>query len=199
MKLTHCIFTWVIAIFACFIAGLLAIPLVPIAVMFATKVGEGAYRLPYWARWLETNDERDGILPGGLYEPAIRKIYEKSGWRWASIRWLWRNRAYRFNTLFQFRPDPETAVVDARGRLDVGAEGPGFMRAVMWDRGRIAFEVYWVKKLYGNRGIRMRIGYKLQPLIRNDRADWPDTDAAWDKSAWAMPILFFSPFSSVKG
>lgn len=199
MKIFVSIVTWFVAVIACFVAGLLAIPLVPIAVLFAKKVDGISWRLPSWASWLETNDDRDGMLPAGLYEDDIRKTFNRHGWRIASIRWLWRNRAYRFRTIFQFRPNPDTAVVSAVGRKDVGAEGPGFLRVWILDGGQYAFEIYWVKRLYGQRGIRLRIGYKLQPLVRTDRDLWPVSRGTWDKTAWAMPVLFFSPFSKVKG
>lgn len=44
--------------------------------------------LPRWLRWLETPDER---LPGGLYEPTVRAMYDKWGqwvtsWYWLGIR-----------------------------------------------------------------------------------------------------------------
>lgn len=44
--------------------------------------------LPVWLSWLSTPDER---LPGGLYEPAHRKLFDRYGkwvasWYWLGIR-----------------------------------------------------------------------------------------------------------------
>lgn len=44
--------------------------------------------LPGWLSWLSTPDER---LPGGMYEPAVEKIYDRWGkwvtsWYWLGIR-----------------------------------------------------------------------------------------------------------------
>lgn len=103
------VLAWPPAMLVAFLVGLLAFPVAPIALLFAKTTG--AYgrlvvgrdggtavalrRLPRWARWLETQDDQDGLLPGGLYEPSIREALLKGGWYWASLRWLWRNRAYR--------------------------------------------------------------------------------------------------------
>lgn len=197
---------WLAAIVATRTAGLLAVVLVPVAVMCArqeaTRLSGSRgvyYRLPRWARWLETHDEHDGLLPGGLYEPAIYAAYQRHGWRWASMRWLWRNRAYRYSSRFQFRPNPETAVVHARGRLDVGANGPGFLGVRIDDAGRTAWELYFVMRLFGQRGLRVRLGYKLQPLLRAPRDLWPQLDREWDRTAWAMPVCFVSPWAKVAG
>lgn len=52
---------------------------------------QALYRVPRWLRWLETQDDHDGLLPAGLYEPTILDVYWQWGWRWAAIRWLWRD------------------------------------------------------------------------------------------------------------
>ena len=47
------------------------------------------YRLPKWARWAESPDEH---LPGGLYEPTVKTIYDSLGWFFTSVYWIgWRN------------------------------------------------------------------------------------------------------------
>ena len=200
------IFRWLGAVIITQIAGLLAFPLVPIAVLCArrTTIDPGGlnatlWRLPRWARWRETHADMDGLLPGGLYEPAIAAAYKGHGWRWASMRWLWRNRAYRFTSHFQFRCDPTTAIMDARGRFDVGANGPGLLRVRLDDAGRTAWELYYVRRLWGERGLRIRLGYKLQPLARMPREMWPENPDEWGRTAIALPVLFFSPFAKVAG
>lgn len=187
-------------------AGLLAIPLVPIAMAFGHRVegrAPGGYavrwRLPKWARWLETHDENDGLLPGGLYEPAIKKIYNRFGWIVASIVWLWRNRAYRFTSRFQARVNQDTAAIEHKGRIDVGANGPGLLLVRIQDGGRTYWELYWVVRLFGQRGLRVRLGYKLQPLVREPRDSWPKTSLDWSRSSWAMPALYVWPFAKVSG
>ena len=43
------------------------------------------YKLPKWLFWMETPDEN---LPGGLYEPTHKKIYDRFGWYIASMYWV---------------------------------------------------------------------------------------------------------------
>ena len=76
---------------------ILAIPLLPIVLLlFAKKVygKQGSYdtdndvqryQLPKLFRFAETPDE---YLPGGLYEPTVRSIYDKVGWYLTSYYWL---------------------------------------------------------------------------------------------------------------
>lgn len=94
------------------LASLAALFLVPIAICLAKRKPDApalmvggsapsieAWRLPKWAAWLETQDDRDGLLPGGLYEPAIFEVYRAKGWRAASRAWLLRNKAYRLSKI----------------------------------------------------------------------------------------------------
>ncbi len=43
------------------------------------------YELPKWLKWMETPDE---LLPGGMYEPTVEKIYKKLGWFLCSWYWI---------------------------------------------------------------------------------------------------------------
>lgn len=48
--------------------------------------------LPMWLSWFGTFDER---LPGGMYEPTVRKVYNAVGRYWCSVYWLVvRNRMF---------------------------------------------------------------------------------------------------------
>jgi hypothetical protein len=137
---------WPVAAVISFAGGLLAFPLAPIAVWRAQPTDhtvwvpwsgkntedvppmpqlQTMYRVPRWLRWLETQDDHDGLLPAGLYEPTILDVYWQWGWRWASIRWLWRNRAFRlakwvgksFPQPNVLRPPSETEGSDALARI----------------------------------------------------------------------------------
>lgn len=56
------------------------------------------YELPKWLFFMETPDE---MLPGGLYEPTVLKIYEKYGWLITSYYWLCiRNVGHGFRWMF---------------------------------------------------------------------------------------------------
>lgn len=68
----------------------------PIALLFAKKsdrvtthYGQDPaiqrYRLPKLFKWLETCDED---LAGGMYEPTVKKIYDKFGWYICSWYWI---------------------------------------------------------------------------------------------------------------
>jgi hypothetical protein len=89
----------------CEVAGWMAIPLVPFALLFAVhyktpwegSFGSGAnikrLRLRWPFRWLDTPNEP---LPGGFYEERVRLDYLRHGWYRTSMLWLWRHRALRF-------------------------------------------------------------------------------------------------------
>lgn len=94
-----------------FLLDLVAIPIaavvVPFAVLFArwdkepttwtggaSDNGPPTIRgdLPMWLSWFGTFDER---LPGGMYEPTVRKVYNAVGRYWCSVYWLVvRNRMF---------------------------------------------------------------------------------------------------------
>lgn len=70
--------------------------IVPIALLFAKKSDKltshygqdpdvQRYKLPKLFTWLETPDED---LAGGLYEPTVKKIYNKFGWYICSWYWI---------------------------------------------------------------------------------------------------------------
>lgn len=59
--------------------------------------------LPWWLSWFETFDER---LPGGMYEPTVRKVYARVGRYWCSVYWLaWRNRMFGLAKFLFGKPD----------------------------------------------------------------------------------------------
>jgi len=106
------------------IIGWSALPLAPIAVLFAAKdstlstdsygIGPAVQRanLPWCFKWLETFDER---LPGGFYEPAVRDTYDRFGWYCCAVTWLWRNRAFTLAKVFAV---PTTTYQDTLWRKD---------------------------------------------------------------------------------
>ncbi len=69
---------------------------VPVVLFFAKKTKDTAYpdydpnikkyKLPSWGKWIGTPD--DILLPAGLYEPTVVKIYNKLGWWLTSYYWL---------------------------------------------------------------------------------------------------------------
>lgn len=99
--------------------------LVPLAVLSAYieakprpgswQSGPGVIRgtLPDWAWWLETPDEP---LPGGMYEPTVRKWYETYGWHVCAVLWLWRNRAAAFGVRIFGEPLSGPEVLDEHWR-----------------------------------------------------------------------------------
>lgn len=75
--------------------------LVPIALLFTIKTKERnktwaphlenefpsvMRRLPSWLKFMETPD--DQLIPSGLYEPTVLKIYKKYGWFISQWYWL---------------------------------------------------------------------------------------------------------------
>lgn len=146
------------------------------------EVSVPAYRLPRWARWLETHDDEYGLLPGGTYEDAIRRAYERRGLWWGSVRWLWRNRAYRFSSRFAMQ---NTRRFEAR---DLGgAKTLIVMRD--WERVPVAFELSatFRSPRPGKVG-RYRAGWKL--------ADWTDGDGLSGGATGILQTPSPRPFQS---
>lgn len=143
------------------LVSLLAYPVVPVAVAFATADG----RLPRWARWWETHDNLGWKGPVSEGYPPTR---------WGLIRWLWRNKAYTLRWRYRALPDYRfmrwatvgTSVRPRRGRgyyeiEIVSANGRWWYRR--WSFGLGLFSVY------------LHAGWKLQGFLEGAR---PGTDAA---------------------
>jgi hypothetical protein len=94
------------------VVGWSAFVLAPIAVLFARLDAEPSVggwaddltlpttrraTLPWGFRWLDAPDDR---LPGGMYEPDVRRWLATYGWRVCSVLWLWRNRAFGLAWVF---------------------------------------------------------------------------------------------------
>lgn len=169
---------------------LLSIPLTPIAVLLAdTKNG----RLSWIFRWMETPD---CALPGDPNH--VGKPSTRLGWYWASMRWLWRNPAYRATDWAKFIP----AVVDhapghqtifgfnnVRGDKEI-TETPfrgGYFYAEMDDGVRSVFEFYGLWKWPGiDKCVRLRLGWKLKPWFQGKPYIPTDVDG--------MHVISFNPW-----
>ncbi len=145
------------------IAKILALPLVPIAVLFADKDG----RLPYYLRWLETHDDLGWMA--GYYEPDIKKWYDNYGERIALIMWLWRNRAYTLGNYWRCSPNWNTARFKSYGTKEV-FKNPNswWLGTVRYDR-KWFFEFSFAISVFGKFNIGLRSGWKLIPFFVMDR------------------------------
>lgn len=172
---------WPFVIVADLAASLAAVFLAPFAAMVANKT-RGT--LPVGLRWMETPD---CPLPGDLREPQVAAVYQRFGWRACAAYWLARNKAYAFSMRFAFRP----ADADDRwyhGEPRVG-DDIGQPHGWCWFAIGSAREFYMVRRLVGNIGIRVRVGYKLQPFFTTPLDQWPSD---WSRSPWGMPVLHLS-------
>jgi hypothetical protein len=143
------------------IGTILAYPLVPIAVAFADNTG----RLPRWAPWMETPDALG--WGAGTYEPPIKKAFDKYGKRYALVRWLWRNAAYRLK--FWMGMHVENYDYSQVTFSSVGAFDPPMWGVSLWSakaiyRGRTYFDIRPSLSL-GSFYIYLLIGWKLKPYI----------------------------------
>lgn len=98
--------------------------------------------LPRWLAWLGTPDER---LPGGLYEPAVRSIYQRWGgvvcaWYWLGLR----------NTMHGF------AAAFGLPASEGWADGFGLQR-----RGRL----WWIRWPLLNGRLAFKGGYRIYTLL----------------------------------
>lgn len=135
--------TFILPAILCWLAMLVAYPLAPVAVTFATPDG----RLPWWAWWLETHDNLGWAGPLSEGYPASK---------WGLCRWLWRNKAYAFRN--QFRADPsETELMYKYSEVYDGAYfralykvGPWFLReyGLKFKRFKIWIAIGWKLKPY---------------------------------------------------
>ena len=137
-------------------------PLVPLAVTFANK---DTGRLPWWAQWMETPDAIG--WGAGTYEPAIKKVYDKHGKRYALVRWLWRNAAYRLKFWMGMNVadyDYSQVAFSSSGDYEPKRWGPSFWQARAVYKGRTYFDIrpaFGFGKFY----IYLLIGWKLKPYI----------------------------------
>lgn len=171
------------------LAELAQIILVPFVVPFVDKYSG---RLPFGFRWMETPDDP---LPGGQYEPTVKRIYDKFGEYIGNVYWLWRNRAYRLSRRWAYWP--QVVIEDGKARVYQGyiegnirtGDDEGDQEGTVRFFAGECWEFYKVKRLFADFGYRIRFGWKLAPFFRTDFAQWPDDP---EKTAWGMPVAHVS-------
>lgn len=141
----------------------------------------------------------DCALPGDpnhVGRPSTE--FDLSGWYWTSMRWLWRNPAYRATDWAKFippfagsEPDFWTWFFKTKFAGDSAiTETPfrgGYFYAEMDNGSHQVFEFYWLWKWPGmNRCIRLRLGWKLKPWFDGKRYVPTDVDG--------MHVISFNPW-----
>ncbi len=154
------------------LAAILALPLVPIAVRFADPLG----RLPKGLQWLETPDALG--WGAGTYEPSINKVYQKHGKRIALIWWLWRNRAYSFAHRFQCRPDFSQCVMRSYGTPGVFKHAPSWWFGTIKQGDKWYFEFAAAVPIGKLFVLGTRCGWKLLPFFQGHRPENYATSAS---------------------
>ena len=150
--------------------NLLALPVVPIAVMLADEEG----RLPKFLRWFETPDALG--WGAGTYEPAIKKVYDERGKRVALIMWLWRNRAYGLSSKWSARPNYDTMVMKSYGTQGVFRNAPAWWLGTITDGDKWWFEFSFAVRFGNLFVLGFRNGWKLLPFFDGHRpADFSTT------------------------
>lgn len=141
--------------------GFLAVPLVPIAVIFANKQG----RLPGVFRWMETHDDLG--WGAGTYESSIKWVYDKLGRRCALIWWLWRNRAYTLRSKYRvpvgLTEDQFAEAAWSEGRFIARKVGFSYWKGEYRDWWEVqgSLGLYWFRLYF-------RAGWKLMPYYMGD-------------------------------
>lgn len=92
--------------------------------------------LPWWAAWFETFDER---LPGGMYEPTVRAVYDRFGRYWCSVYWLNRNAMFGMTKAIFGRPTTRDEILRYEWRT-VGPVRIGWG----WKRYRATPTAHWI-------------------------------------------------------
>ena len=142
------------------ITNLLALPLTPIVVLFASKTGW----LPWYLWYFQTPDNSlDGDSGWKVTHPA--STY------WNRVRWLWRNRLYGFSAaVLRVIYDPTVGdYLTLTGDRDIGNSGPlaksgHYFKLLYTKKSKIkGFEWYYIRryKHWPNKCIRILIGWKL--------------------------------------
>ena len=166
------------------IIGLASVVIVPIAIPLRNRTTGHLRKLFYW--W----DTPDQALPGDLNKPLIAAMFKKHGFFLTSYYWLaWRNRAYGFSRTCGVR-DWLDATLTTNGRYpsdDTSERGTG-RYSLTTATGRRYWELYGV---YGSDtfGIRIRFGWKLQPLFQSSREQWPQL---FEKTATGSRVFHIS-------
>ena len=143
------------------LATVVAYPLVPIAVLLANSEG----RLPYLLQWLETPDALG--WGAGTYEPTIKAAYDKHGKRWALMRWLWRNSAYRLRFSLGMNVenyDYSQVTFNSFGDYRPAKWGPSCWQATAVYKGKTYFD-YRPAFGFGTFYVYLLVGWKLKPYI----------------------------------
>jgi hypothetical protein len=172
---------WLVISVYALITTLAAMLLTPFVVPFAS-IDLG--RMPWLFRWMETPDV---LLPGDPHH--VGTPVSILGWYWASMRWLWRNPAYRATDFAKFVPDDAKEgyvpfSVLCRPSIFHGdqliAETPfkgGCFYAEMGDGLHKVFELYWLWKWpCCDRCIRLRLGWKLKAWFAGKKYVQTDVD-----------------------
>lgn len=122
---------------------------------------KGIWRLRKNQQWLETSDEP--FLPAGLYEPDIKRVYDRFGWKIAAIWWLWRNRAYghamreRLQDVRQLRYVPS-----GNGRMEPFTPGEWFCEVYNEAGILVGFEYSYTWKSWFGRHGQYRAGWAIR-------------------------------------
>ncbi len=177
---------------------LLAVTLTPVVVLFFADHRTGRLAWPF--RWMETPDV---LLPGDpnhVGTPSTEA--DLSGWYWTSMRWLWRNPAYRATDFAKLVPPGEVLRHSSRWQewwislasktsgdmaiIETPFRG-GYFYAELWSYPHRVFEFYWLWKWPGiDRCIRLRCGWKLKPWYQGKPYVPTDVDG--------MHVISFNPW-----
>lgn len=143
-----------------------AYPLAPIAAMMA----DGAGRLPFGLRWLETHDQPGWAGPRSI--PSLAALSPRVG----LMRWLWRNKAYSLAGMLGIKPAREdVSHIASGGSLVPPAWGPSIWWGVLTYRGRTYWELQPRLSAFGKVAY-LRIGWKIigYCIAEKDGLPWPD-------------------------
>ncbi|WP_227461728.1 DUF7338 family protein [Cupriavidus pauculus] len=165
------------------VAELASVPLTPFVCLFADQVSG---RLPNGVRWMET---WDAPLPGFPASQGFTMTAPTTwrGFYWQSVRWLWRNRAYRFTTFnvgtvtdadptsWWYFGQMQTVISDLQRESGIVGVYYGLDGTFAWEIG-YGHAMPWGKKL------DYRAGYKLR--------------AGWGASILAQHVVRLRPFVS---
>ena len=147
------------------VTNLIAMPLTPIVVLFASEDGW----LPNWLWYFQTTDnhlEGDSgwQSENAPYRPATTKFQKY----WNRVRWLWRNRLYGFSeAVLSVHYNADTDILTWVGN-PATTNGPiGVSGSCLWkvhrDGKLIGFKWYYIRQWekYPTKCVRLVLGFKL--------------------------------------
>lgn len=143
----------------CFIVGLTAPFITPVALMFTAR---DAKSLPTFFSWLDTPDEPELI---NMNEASVKALFDKYGWWVSSFIWFGiRNRAHGFDSLFSSEAPSQWPFLEGYGE-----RGDKFYFRKHFPMKWFAIHVSFGWQIYASKKYASGLEYRPQAAVKSRR------------------------------